>query len=149
RCQLLLAEVARRQADEREAARLLESAAVWVLHSGSVEHLCLLHLLRARFARTGTSRRLDVASRELIEGLRLAEHSGLRLYQIELLCEHAAFLLRDGDPAGAQRAEHSAREALRLASAADCQFLWGAGLAGHLAGEALRLQTRLREARRF
>src|SRR5262249_22220955 len=137
------------QADEREAARLLESAAVWVLHSGSVEHLCLLHLLRARFARTGTSRRPDVASRELSEGLRLAEHSGLRLYQIELLCEQAALLLGDGNPAAAQRAEHAAREAWRLASAADCQFLWAAGLACHLVGEALRLQACFPEARRF
>ena len=31
----------------------LDAASGWILHSGSVEHLCLLHLIRARAARSG------------------------------------------------------------------------------------------------
>src|SRR5207247_4621452 len=50
RCQLLLAEAARRQADETRCRQYLEAASVWILHSGSVEHLCLLYLVRSRFS---------------------------------------------------------------------------------------------------
>ena len=42
---------------------------------------------------------------------------------------------------------HDAREALRLASHADCQFVWGAAEAGHLLGQALRAQHKIGEAR--
>ena len=50
RCLLFRAEVASRIGDRSAAAAALESAAQWVLHSGSVEHLCLYHLVRSRIA---------------------------------------------------------------------------------------------------
>ena len=72
------------------------------------------------------------------DGLRLARQCGLGLYHIELLCVKAELLL-DRAPADA---EPPAREAVRLASAADCQFLWGAAEAGHLLGRVLLRQDR-------
>jgi hypothetical protein len=142
RCQLMLAEVARRQADRRRCRDCLDDAARWILHSGSVEHLCLLHLVRARVAR-GDGEWI-LAQRALDEGLHLVRHCGLGLYRVDLLCEQAEVSLAQGD---AVAAEASARDALACASDAACQLRWGAAEAGHFLGQALALQQRDGEAR--
>ncbi len=142
RCQLLLAEVARRQAEPALCQKYLEAASAWVLHSGSVEHLCLLHLVRCRAARSSGER--EAAQRAAIAGIHLARQCGLGLYLIELLCQQAELCL---DRADSPAAEHLAAAALERAWAADCRFLWGAAEAGHLLGQALAVQQRAREAR--
>jgi hypothetical protein len=142
RCRLIQAEVARRQADRRRSYECLYDAARWILHSGSVEHLCLLHLMRARVARDEGD--LVLAQQALNEGLHLARHCRLGLYLGDLLCEQAEVDLALGKAASA---ETSAREALRCASAAECQLQWTAAEAGHLLGKALHRQQRLGEAR--
>jgi hypothetical protein len=142
RCQLLLAEVARRQADAAQCRKYLDAASGWILHSGSVEHLCLLHLMRARAARSAGDH--QNAQWALDEGLHTARQCGLGLYHVDLLCEQAEVSLVRGD---AVTAEQAAREALRRASAADCQFRWGAAQAGHLLGQTLIAQQRFRDAR--
>jgi hypothetical protein len=142
RCQLLQAAVARRLGDADNCRSSLETASAWVLHSGSVEHLCLLHLIRARSAGdTGDS---ECAQRAVSAGLLLARQCGLGLLHIELLCEQAALMLNRADvPA----AESAAGEALWRASAADCRFAWGEAAASHLLGQALILQRRPHDAR--
>jgi hypothetical protein len=80
----------------------------------------------------------------LSEGIHLARHRRLGLYHVELLCEQAELFLTRKD---AVQAEPAAREALRLASHADCQFVWGAAEAGHVLGRALAVQQRVPEAR--
>jgi len=142
RCQLLLAEAVRRQGDLARCGQHLDAASVWILHSGSVEHLCLLHLIRSRFAQANWQK--GVAQAALAEGLHLARQCGLGLYQIELLCAQAEMLLAEGDAAAA---EPLARDALSRASVQECQFLWGAAQAGHLLGQALLALARWREAR--
>jgi hypothetical protein len=144
RCRLLAAEAARRQGDMQLYEKLCYEASVWVFHSGSVEHLCLLHLLKSR-ALLGAAR-IAEAQRSVEEGLHLARRCGLELFHIELLCEGAeAHVLAANGPA----AEHLSREALRIASAASCQFAWGAAAAAHLVGQSLAIQRRLAEARPF
>jgi hypothetical protein len=142
RCQLLLAELARRQTDFKNCQKQLEVAARWVLHSGSVEHLALYHLTRARAERSAD--KLPIAQSAVLEGLHLADQCGLGLYHVELLCERAeiALVLKD-----AADAEQSARAALRRAAAPDCQYQWGAVQAGHLLGRALIRQQKLLDAR--
>jgi hypothetical protein len=142
RCQLLQAEVARRQADLGRCREYLEAASGWILHSGSVEHLGLLHLVRARAARTAGDG--EAAQRAVHEGLHLARQCGLGLYHIELLCEQAEICLARAD---SPVAEQMAGEALERASAVDCQFAWGAAEAGHLLGQSLVAQRRFHEAR--
>lgn len=142
RCQLLAAEAARRQADAWACHDLLQAATGWILHAGSVEHLGLLHLVRARFALGGENR--ESAQRAVNEGLHLARMSGLGLYHIELLCVQAQLSLARGD---APAAEHVANEALWRATAADCQFAWGEAEARHRLGQALLAQGRMRAAR--
>jgi hypothetical protein len=142
RSQLLLAEVARRQANMHLSRQYLDAASTWILRSGSVEHLCLFHLVRARLARDRKD--LIAAQHAVDEGLHIARQCGLGLYHIELLCEQAEICL---DRNHAPAAERLAREAQRRALGADCQFLWGAAAAGHLVGEALVVQKRSREAR--
>jgi tetratricopeptide (TPR) repeat protein len=144
RCELLLAERARRLADADACRKHLETAVRWILHAGSVEHLALLHLIRARAART--SGEGEAAQRAVEEGLHLARQCGLGLYHVELLCEAAEQCLARADAAAA---EPLAAAALERASAADCQFAWGQAEAGHLLGEALAVQGRPREARPF
>ncbi|HZY87767.1 MAG TPA: hypothetical protein VFE78_23220, partial [Gemmataceae bacterium] len=141
RYRLLLAEVARRLGDAKGCRRYLQEAAAWVLHSGSVEHLGLMHLIRARSARGGDG---EEAQRAVSEGLHLARQCGLGLYQVELLCVQAEVMLDRGD---APAAERTAGEALWRASAADCRFAWGEAEARQLLGQALVLQQRRAEAR--
>jgi hypothetical protein len=151
RCQLYRAEAACRLDDTASMARSLAAAERWVLHSGSVEHLCLYHLVRARMAKkSGDARAAQLA---VNEGLHLARQAGLWLYQVELLCVQAELLLTGGQSAAmllggspSATAERSAREAYELASAPDCQFVWGSAEAGHLLGRSLAAQGRLDEA---
>jgi tetratricopeptide (TPR) repeat protein len=142
RCQLLLAEAARRQNNEALCRRYLDSASAWILHAGSVEHLCLLHLVRSRFARAVGD--VEGARRAVVEGLHVARQCGLGLYWVELLCELAEVLLASGD---VREAEQAARQGLQQATDVACQFQWGAGQAGHLVGQTLLVQERFREAR--
>jgi hypothetical protein len=141
RCQLLMAEAARRLGNEGQCRRLLDGATAWILHAGSVEHLGLLHLTRARFERAAGQP--HVAREAALEGLRLTRQCGLRQYQVELLCELAEQCLASADGAAA---EANARAAWELAAAAECQFQWGAAQAGHLLGQAFWHQGRFREA---
>jgi hypothetical protein len=142
RCQLLAAEAARRQTDHDSCRKNLEAASDWILHSGSVEHLCLYHLMRARTA-TNTGRR-EEAQRAVNEGLHLCRVHGLGLYHIELLCLQGEINLARGD---APAAERMAQEALWRATADDCRFAWGEAESRHLLGKALAGQQRLEEAR--
>jgi hypothetical protein len=141
RSQLLLAEAARRQANRTLAAKFLDAATPWILHSGSVEHLCLLHLTRSRL-RLGEGEG-EAAQRAVEEGLHLARRCGLGLYHVELLCAQAEIYLAGGD---APNAAAAAEEAQRRASAPECQFAWGGALAGHLLGQALFGLRQVREA---
>jgi hypothetical protein len=141
RMQLLRAEVARRHSEHEECRRLLDAASEWVLRSGSVEHLCLWHLVRALAARDAGAP--EEARRAVDDGIHMARHCGLGLYHILLLNARAEILLPT-DPA---LAEPSAQEAQRLASAVSCEFAWGASEAGHLLGQSLAAQSRFREAR--
>jgi hypothetical protein len=141
RCQLWRAEVACRRDDLENTRRLLDEAARWVLHSGSVEHLCLYHLVRSRIAIRACD--FHVAERAVSEGVHLARQCGLGLYHVELLCAQAELLLATAEPAAA---EQSAGEALRLAAAPESQFVWGAAAAGHLFGRSLIAQDRPEDA---
>ncbi|HZU39087.1 MAG TPA: hypothetical protein VFA18_24390, partial [Gemmataceae bacterium] len=143
RCQLLLAETARRLGDPAQARELVQAATRWILHSGSVEHLCLLHLVTARLH--VDEGRHAAASAALSEGLLLARRYGLGLSLIELLNAQAELELARGN---APAAEQSAREACQRATAAQCCFLWGAAIAGHLLGQALGAQRDVRAARK-
>jgi hypothetical protein len=142
RGRLLCAEAAGRLHNRAGATRSLDAAARWVLHSGSMEHLGLYHLVRGRFARRAGD--LGVARLAVDEGLRVARHGGFRLYQVELLCEQAKIHLAGSCDTAAVR---SAREAFELATSPDCQFLWGGAEAGHLLGRALVACGRVAEAR--
>jgi hypothetical protein len=142
RCQLIQAEVALRQADRRRCRESLDDATRWILHAGSVEHLCLMHLIRSRVARSEGE--LSLAQRALDEGLHLARHCGLGLYHVDLLCEQAEIHLAQGNAVAGEAVAH---EALQRASAAECQLQWAVASAGHLLGQALALQQHDRAAR--
>jgi tetratricopeptide (TPR) repeat protein len=144
RCQLLLAEAARRHGDLAAAGASLQAAYSWAVHSGSIEHLCLLHLVQARLARSEGDG--ENAQRAVAGGIHMARQCGLGLYLIELLCEQAEICLARAD---APAAEHVAAAALERAQSPDCQFQWGAAEAGHLLGQALWQQGQLDRARRF
>jgi hypothetical protein len=142
RCELLAAEAVRRQRDLAGCRRYLAAAAGWVLHSGSVEHLGLYHLVRARAGLDAAD--TEGAQRALNEGLHLARRCGLGLAHVELLCAQAELCLARADAVAAERL---AGEALWRASASDCRFAWGEAEARHLLGCALAAQHRRREAR--
>jgi hypothetical protein len=143
RCQLIHAEAARRMADQSRSQARVGAVEKWVVNSGSVEHLVLLHLVKARLARTlGHS---ETAQHNVDAGLRLARQCGLGLYLLELLCEQAEVCLARADVAAA---ESFAAAALERATSPQCQFLWGAAEAGHLLGFALFQQGQMNKSRR-
>jgi hypothetical protein len=142
RCQLFRADVASQLGNTEGANQSLDAATGWALHAGSVEHLCVYHLVRARIA--FRSQDLQSAQLAIEDGVHLARRCGLRLYLVELLSLRAELFLNESQPSAA---EQVARESLALASAPDCQFQWGAAEAGHLLGHSLLAQARLVEAR--
>jgi tetratricopeptide (TPR) repeat protein len=142
RCVLLAAEAARRCGNTSECRRRLEDASGWVLHSGSVEHLCLFHAVRGRAAMDAGE--LEMAMCAMDEGLHIAKRCGFGLYYVDLLCARGQILLATGDAA---LAEQAGEEALARAAAADCRFAWGEAEAWHLLGRALARQGRTRSAR--
>jgi hypothetical protein len=142
RCQLFRADVASQLGDREGARQSLDAATGWILHSGSVEHLCVYHLVRARIA--FRSQDFQPAQLAAEEGLHVARRCGLRLYLVELLSLRAELFLHELQPSAAEQA---AREARALASAPECQFQWGAAAAGQVLGHSLLVQARLVEAR--
>jgi hypothetical protein len=142
RCRLLLADLALRSAGLTAARQYLDEGAAWVLHSGSAEHLALLHLVRARVARaTGEG---EAAQRAADDGLHIARQCGLGLALVELLCEQGEIALARSDPAAA---EDFACAALERAVADNCRFAWGEAAALHLWGRALFARERTDQAR--
>jgi hypothetical protein len=141
RCQLWCAEVASRIRDAATAEDALTAASRWVLHSGSVEHLCLYYLVRSRLLMNAGD--INGARLAIDEGLLLAGPSGLRLYHVDLLCLQAGLSLREEQAHGA---EHAASAAHAIASSAECQFRWGEARAGQLLGRSLLAQDRRAEA---
>jgi hypothetical protein len=142
RCRLIWADAACRADTLVETRRRLETAARWVLHSGSMEHLCLYHLVRSRIAKQAGE--IPIGQLAVDEGLHIARQCGLGLYLVELLCAQAELFLVSGEP---EAAEQSAGEAACLASSNECQFLFGVAEAGHLLGRALATLDRMSEAR--
>jgi hypothetical protein len=117
RTRLVLAEVERREGRTEQALAGLEGEAPWIMRSGSVEHLCLYHLIRSRaLTDRGESEAADLESRE---GLILARQCGLGLAHVDFLnlrCRLALVRARAisdrGDPRRAASLEAAARSAL-------------------------------------
>jgi predicted negative regulator of RcsB-dependent stress response len=139
---LMLAEAARRDLQPQQSREFIETASRWILRSGSQEHLCLLHLIRARLAMD--EKNLPVAQAALEEGLHIAQDCDFLLLKIELLIEQARLRMSEGDLTSA---ENAVAEALALARSPECLFAWGEAEAGHLLGEIWRIQGRKEEAR--
>lgn len=142
RCQLLLAELSRRQSDLGASRQYLDEASAWVLHSGSAEHLGLLHLVRARLGRAAGDG--ETAQSAADEGVHVARQCGLGLTLVELLCEEGEIALARSD---AVAAGGFACAALERAVAGGCRFAWGEAAAMHLWGRALFAQERTEPAR--
>ncbi|HJT36601.1 MAG TPA: ATP-binding protein [Pirellulales bacterium] len=141
RTQLLRADAEARHYHLADARQDFDQAAAWILHSGSMEHLALMHLVHARHQRIcGNS---SQCAKGIADGLSVALQCGFDLYRIELLCEQTILLLGEGQ---AEAAQETAREALALAISERCQFVWGALGAKHLLGEALLRRQRYGEA---
>jgi hypothetical protein len=83
RTRLVLAEIERREGRTEMALAGLEGEAPWIFRSGSVEHLCLYHLIRSRILTDqGHYEAADSGSRE---GLLLTRQCGLGLAHVDFL----------------------------------------------------------------
>ncbi len=83
RNEIILAEIMRKRGDLRRARLMLDATAEWSLHSGSQEHLCLMHLFRGRLeAHEGD---MAHAMRTLEEALRSATDCKFALLEILIL----------------------------------------------------------------
>lgn len=122
-------------AEGQDATLHIDAIRAWTARTGDMQAILEAHNLAARaaFARGD----LAAAHAEAEDGLRQARLCRYGLHVIELLITLSAIDLAWPDPA---RALASAREALDLATAPDCQYAWGEADAAHawgLAFEAL------------
>jgi tetratricopeptide (TPR) repeat protein len=121
--------------EERDPSRHINAIRAWTARTGEMEWILEAHFLAARAALIRGD--LAGARAEADDGLRQARLCGYRLRQIELLVTQSAIDLAWPD---ADSALAAAREALDLATAADCKNVWGEADAAHawgLAFEAL------------
>src|SRR4029077_16539497 len=91
RYDLIEAELEREAGNLADARGLLDKATQWIVSSGSQEHLCLLHLGRARLAIAEAD--YDLAATAIREGQRTSEQCGFCLYNVEFLIEEAGLAL--------------------------------------------------------
>ena len=104
---------------------------MWTARTGAMEWIIEAHTLAARHALTQAD--LAGALAEAEDGLRQARLCGYRLLEIELGTTLSAIHLAWPD-AGAALA--AARQALDLATAADCGYAWGEADAAQAWGQA-------------
>lgn len=155
RLDVLQAEVERRSGNRSTCRALLEKATQWITRSGSQEHLCALHLGKARLAIDEHS--FDLARTAVEEGLHIADSCGLGFYMAELRIVQAELLIDTGAHAEALDSATTARNGILrttreapqrcdadlptlLVAGADhprCQNVWATSKAGLLQARAL------------
>jgi hypothetical protein len=138
---LWMAELTRSEGDLAQARSYVEAGSRWILRASSQEHLCILHLVRARLATD--SGNASEAGSALFEGLDIARRCRFRIFLIDLLNESARTQLLAGNP---DMSEAPAREACALASAAETGYVWGEALAVHYLYRVCRAQGHDEEA---
>lgn len=147
RCDVLLAETARRQRDERTLDAALQRALAYADPAGDVEVQVAAGLLRAR-ARIDADT-LDAAADTVNAALTLAAEAGLGVFRVELLLLRGCLHLRRGDLGAA---DDDTRDALAYATAPGCGYPWGEADALHqlatilLAGRPANPSPRYTEA---
>ena len=118
-------------AEGLDATPHLDEIRAWTARTGEMERVVEAHLLAARHQLARAD--IQAALGEAETGLLHAATCRYRLLQIELLVALARIRLAWPDPA---KAIQSAREALDLATAAECQYAWGEADAAQVWGEA-------------
>lgn len=125
------AEAKRLGGDLPEGRRFLEQADKIIAAASSVEHLCLLQLVKGRFA---IDEGLDqVAAIELRGAVDDARRAGFRLFEIDADLELGRLALRTGDFASA--VEHAER-ARGAAWEPDCGYVWAECMAWAILAKA-------------
>lgn len=120
RLKLALAEANRLQMKPDEASQILEEISPWILGSSSYEHLCLMHLIKARLAlQLGDSRAATVS---IEEGLQLADDASFHLLDVDLLNEQGKLHL---SLAETEDAIETAKKAKAIASADEIRYGFG------------------------
>jgi hypothetical protein len=106
RYELMQGEIAARSGDLDAAKGLIEKATQWIVQSGSQEHLCLLHLRRARLAIR--EKRTDISLQAAEEGIRIAIECDFGFYHYQLRAAEAEALLIEKRAADAARSANAA-----------------------------------------
>ena len=116
RTRLVLAEIERREGRIEVALAGLEDEAPWIFRSGSVEHLCLYHLIRSRVLTD--LEEYEAADLESREGLIMSRQCGLGLAHVDFLnlrCHLALARARTVSDRGAPQRGAFLEAAARLA----------------------------------
>jgi hypothetical protein len=164
RYDLINAEIELKSGNHAKCRGLLEKATQWIVQSGSQEHLCLLHLGKARLA-IG-EKQFELAESILSEGSHVAEQCGFGLYHIDLLNEQARLEILTNQYNEAVQSAQAALNGMlttsrKPASRPDlaeselavlganhpcCQYVWGAAKAGLLYDLSVLLLDRTLDA---
>jgi len=123
RLKLALAEASRLQGNNEACAQIVDEVSPWILSSSSYEHLCLMHLIKARLAISSGD--FQSATISIEEGLHLALDASFHLLSIDLHNEQGKLHIGAGEY---REAMASAGKANALAGAEEIRY--GFGLAG-------------------
>jgi hypothetical protein len=151
RLDLTEAELERRKGNRDGCFARLEKATQWIVRSGSQEHLCALHLGKARLA-LGDDR-FEKAASALREGLHIADQCGFGYLYTWLNITLSELFTRLTEFQQALEATRAARHGTSScpilgADHPDCRFVWGTCRAGVLQAQALARLGDVAEARR-
>jgi hypothetical protein len=165
RLDLVNAEIERRAGNYSGCHALLEKATQWIVQSGSQEHLCALHLGKARLA--ADKKEFEIAKIAVGEGLHIAQQCGFGYHFVLLQIQRAEIFIHFGDFLVALDAAMAARNgilkstitppaepdakpsALLVTGAAHPanRYVWGISRAGFSQGLALAKLERYAEAK--
>lgn len=131
-CDVVQAELLRRERSYEPAAQALHRAVTYASRSGDMEMLIVGGLSQTRLRmQTG---HLEAAGAALTAALALAVEHSFVCHRIDLLIARGSLALRRGE---SLRAERDARDALAYAMAPGCSYQWGEADALHLLATAL------------
>jgi len=137
---LFEAELLRINNNHNSAWQKLKSAEARVVQSGSIEHLCLLHLIKAKLHLDKD----EVANSEyeIFEGLELSTSARYRILKIDFLNEQARLYLSKNAP---NKFIETIKSAIDLSTDSSCKYFWGALKAADLMIEAANIYSKREE----
>jgi len=115
----------------------LTSAEAQIIQSGSVEHLCLIHLLKTKLYLDKGE--VSNSEYDIFSGLELSNNAKYKILKIDILNEQARFYLSINSQ---NKFKETIKCILELSTNKSCKYFWGALKAANLMIEAKNIYSK-------